>query len=420
MKHTAIAAALLSATAVAGAPAAQAQNMNNNQNQNYQNQNAQNQNAQNRGMSNNALLSANPQGPAISVMPAASIMGRPVVGSHGRDAGRVFSMIIDTKNAAVEYLLIAGARGFNLNGQVVAVPWSAVRPRGARGAVQLSVTAHQVANAPAINRNEIYQLATPAWRDRVYGYYGYPFGYRYGYGGYAGDGYGYGARGVHGRAGGPCYGATGAFGSNCGYRPPQGAAAGNYNGGNNAQSGNQTANNNAANGQQNRNSGGTSGGQTANAGNGQNRKGGSLSVSQSGVMSIMANRSEVSPRGFRQANVYAQSGNLIGNVDQVMIDTGSGRVAFVLIKRGGFLGLNPTWYAVPVQALNWRPYRQGYRLQINEQALRGLPMLPAINANLTTDVPRGELARLYQKFNVQPYWQRQNGSSQQNGSQQNG
>ena len=131
---------------------------------------------------------------------------------------------------------------------------------------------------------------------------------------------------------------------------------------------------------------------------------------QSGSAQANENAIGQTPTALRQANAYTETGNLVGNVDQVMIDTDSGKVAFVLIRRGSFLGLSPTWYAAPIEALNWRPNNVGYRLDIDQQALRGLPAIPAVRANLTTDVRRGELAQLYRDYSVRPYWTQQNSS----------
>ena len=53
---------------------------------------------------------------------------------------------------------------------------------------------------------------------------------------------------------------------------------------------------------------------------------------------------------MQSADVYAPNGDLIGHIDQVMIDPHHGEVAFVLLERGGFIGLSPGWSAVPVEA----------------------------------------------------------------------
>jgi PRC-barrel domain len=53
------------------------------------------------------------------------------------------------------------------------------------------------------------------------------------------------------------------------------------------------------------------------------------------------------------ADVYAVNGDPMGHIDQAMTDTRHGHVAYVLVQRGGFLGLHPTRYALPIEALKW-------------------------------------------------------------------
>jgi sporulation protein YlmC with PRC-barrel domain len=263
--------------------------------------------------------------------------------------------------------------------------------------VRLDVTARQVATAPRINRSGLYRLTGNAWRNRVYGYYGYRYG-----------GTALGSPPCKGAAYGAAGQPAGQYGGNCAY-PGSPANSGNVSNG---------VNNGGNNGNQARNpSTGSIGKQGIASGNAAGN--GTLAVTRNGIQSLLSKASAVSPRGLRNANVYAKSGDLIGSIDHVMIDVDNGRIAFVLVKRGGFLGLNPTWYAIPLEALNWSAYGNGFRLGVNQQQLRGLPTIPAINGNLETTVPRGQLTRLYQHFDVQPYWQARNDRNA-NGNQNGG
>ncbi|MCC2101611.1 MAG: PRC-barrel domain-containing protein, partial [Hyphomicrobiales bacterium] len=66
------------------------------------------------------------RGPTVSVAPAIEIIGKRVIGAQDSDAGRVNSVIVDTSDGKIDYLVVSGAGSFDLNGQVVAVPWSAI------------------------------------------------------------------------------------------------------------------------------------------------------------------------------------------------------------------------------------------------------------------------------------------------------
>jgi hypothetical protein len=102
--------------------------------------------------------------------------------------------------------------------------------------------------------------------------------------------------------------------------------------------------------------------------------------------------------------VYAPNGRLIGHVQHVMIDPQRGEVAFALVKEGGFLGLAPYWFAIPVQALAWTPYRGGYHLTVTARLLANEPSIP-VQTKLPTEISQAELAQLYEHFGLRPYWE---------------
>lgn len=316
---------------------------------------------------------------AIEVLPANQLINRPLRDQQGRDAGRIDRIVLNTENSAVDFVIVAGRGNLDLNGQVIAVPWSALEPPTAdQGPITIKVSADKLAQAPRVDSNVLGNLAEPRVRGDVYGYYGYPYwGYRYrpyapGWG--VAPGYVY-APGAPGYVG-----------------PP--AAAGPA-----ANAGSPTAQN-----QMNQT-------QRQMVENG-------LVVGADGVISQLRSTATSSADAMRSAPVYAYNGpyngSAVGNIRQVMIDPQRGEVAFVLIERGGFLGLEPRWYAVPIEALAWAPFQGAYRLTVNEQLLDGEPSVAANNNNAPVQVPTNQLAQLYRHFGMTPYWEQgaaQNGSN---------
>ncbi|MGH7488408.1 MAG: PRC-barrel domain-containing protein, partial [bacterium] len=116
----------------------------------------------------------------IPITPAATLVGRDVMGAHGNNAGRVNSIVLDMQNGAVEYVLIEGRDDFDLKGALAAVPWSGLQPPQPQGNITLKISADQLRQSPRINPDIVYELNTPGWRSRIYGYYGYPYPYYYG------------------------------------------------------------------------------------------------------------------------------------------------------------------------------------------------------------------------------------------------
>lgn len=324
----------------------------------------------------------------LPVVAASRLVGRALVDPQGHDAGRIQSLIIDTQTGAVKYVLIGGRGNFNVNGELAVAPWSVLSGETSNGAIRLNVSASKLANGPLINRRSVAQLNQPLAVGRVYGYYGYGRGrYPVGYGlpyGYYGGRYNYVPPAVNYR------GANANVGN---YRPFAGF---NANG----------SNANGSNGNASNSSGSSSNGSNANASNGNGGNNNQLSVNQNGVVSALSSPLSMSPAGLRSVSVFTRNGKRVGSIDQVMIDTAHGMVAFVLVKRGGFLGLNPTWFAIPVEAIRWSSYQDRYQLTVAEQRLNQIPTVPANNGNLTNTVNTHALAQLYAAFNVSPYWTR--------------
>ena len=81
-----------------------------------------------------------------------------------------------------------------------------------------------------------------------------------------------------------------------------------------------------------------------------------------------------------------------------------GNVAYILVSHGGFLGMDENFYAVPIEALSLSPYRGSYRLTVNAQILAHEPALHVERENLPSRVSAAQLATLYRRFGLQPYW----------------
>ena len=103
------------------------------------------------------------------------------------------------------------------------------------------------------------------------------------------------------------------------------------------------------------------------------------------------------------AEVRTPSGHDVGEIEHVMIDTAHGQVAYVILGRGGFLGMDEDWVPLPVESLNWDPARGNYVVNASEKAVNGLPALK--RSELPTSVSASQLGGLYQRFAVAPYWQ---------------
>jgi hypothetical protein len=72
-------------------------------------------------------------------------------------------------------------------------------------------------------------------------------------------------------------------------------------------------------------------------------------------------------------NVYRSNGYKVGSIIRVMIDKGSGKVAYAVMSFGGFLGIGEDYYPLPWSLLTYNERLGGYEVNVTEQQLKGAP-----------------------------------------------
>ncbi|MGE3934821.1 MAG: PRC-barrel domain-containing protein, partial [Rhodospirillaceae bacterium] len=105
---------------------------------------------------------------------------------------------------------------------------------------------------------------------------------------------------------------------------------------------------------------------------------------------------------LRGIPVQTELGGELGNVDEVVIDLARGRVAYVLLARGGYLGSGEEWIAAPIQAFEWHGLSATVDMSAEDyKLLKGLDR----TAYVPQWVRERDLKELYGAFDVKPYWQ---------------
>jgi hypothetical protein len=100
-------------------------------------------------------------------------------------------------------------------------------------------------------------------------------------------------------------------------------------------------------------------------------------------------------------NVYGADESKIGEIDRVMIDKITGKVAYAVMSFGGFLGMGEDYYPVPWPMLKYDTNLGGYRVGLTRDLLDRAPRYKSENDWNWT---RENDARVYQYYKVQPYW----------------
>jgi hypothetical protein len=81
----------------------------------------------------------------------------------------------------------------------------------------------------------------------------------------------------------------------------------------------------------------------------------------------------ISSEDIHGTQVYGADRKNIGEIDHLIIDKVSGRVAYAVMSFGGFVGLGHSHYPIPWGALTYDPLLIGFRTNITEQQLKDAP-----------------------------------------------
>jgi sporulation protein YlmC with PRC-barrel domain len=99
-------------------------------------------------------------------------------------------------------------------------------------------------------------------------------------------------------------------------------------------------------------------------------------------------------------SVYDGSHKEIGEVDDLILDTLTGKARYAVLSFGGFLGLGKTQYVIPWTALKWDSELNGYVTGITEQQLQASPDLDPLSLrNRETET------RLHEAYGAPNYWE---------------
>jgi sporulation protein YlmC with PRC-barrel domain len=98
-------------------------------------------------------------------------------------------------------------------------------------------------------------------------------------------------------------------------------------------------------------------------------------------------------------SVYSGAHEEIGEVDDLIVDTNTGKVRYAILSFGGFLGLGKSNYVVPWTTLKWDAALNGYVTGVTEEQLKMSPDLDPLSLR-----DRDAEQRLHTAFGAPVYW----------------
>lgn len=102
------------------------------------------------------------------------------------------------------------------------------------------------------------------------------------------------------------------------------------------------------------------------------------------------------------AEVRRPDSSKIGRIERLMLDKASGRVAYVVMSFGGFLGLGEDYYTLPWAVLTYDTGMDAYSVDITEEQLRNAPARSPEGGDPQDEREWEEHVHRY--YNAAPYW----------------
>jgi hypothetical protein len=80
--------------------------------------------------------------------------------------------------------------------------------------------------------------------------------------------------------------------------------------------------------------------------------------------------------------VYRSNGDHIGQIERIMIDKISGKVAYAVMSFGGFVGIGEDYYPLPWSLLTYNTRLEGYEVNVSEQSSTAPRNIPSTRAGI--------------------------------------
>jgi sporulation protein YlmC with PRC-barrel domain len=104
-------------------------------------------------------------------------------------------------------------------------------------------------------------------------------------------------------------------------------------------------------------------------------------------------------RGDKVVNLQNED---LGKIEHLMIDLGTGRVAYAVLSFGGFLGMGDKLFAIPWSALTVDTFEKRFILQVDKELLKRAPGFDKEQWPNMADRAWG--TQVFKYYGAKPYW----------------
>ena len=101
-------------------------------------------------------------------------------------------------------------------------------------------------------------------------------------------------------------------------------------------------------------------------------------------------------------SVYNTDGDLLGEINDVMLDKRFGKIAYAVMSFGGFLGIGERYHPLPWATLKYDTRQGGYVVGLTLEQLQGAPTFGADERPAWGD--RAYETSIHEYYKAAPYW----------------
>ena len=100
--------------------------------------------------------------------------------------------------------------------------------------------------------------------------------------------------------------------------------------------------------------------------------------------------------------VKNRDGENLGSIEELMLDTEHGRIAYAVLSFGGILGIGDKLFAIPWQALDLNTDEKCFYLNADKETLKAAP---GFDKEDWPDMANNQWrSSVYNHYSIQPYW----------------
>lgn len=102
-------------------------------------------------------------------------------------------------------------------------------------------------------------------------------------------------------------------------------------------------------------------------------------------------------------DVVNSKGENLGNIKEIVLAPGTGRIAYVVVSFGGFLGLGEKLFAIPFSSFVYNSEEEEYLLEVPKAQLESASGFDDDNWPVMSDEKWNR--NTYQHYGQRPYWE---------------